>query len=176
MPTELVTSCLFKIKVFWNEGYDNVISVSGVTKKIFSRASNYVVDLVIWPKFVNSNISMREVVSTRKTNFLLSGLGSCSILGQVLSMALGFYGSVAKGLKLKVRTFWGMILLEKLQGKIYPTFWIPFFCYCNCLLSKIPQIFLVSTLVNLIMIFVVDFCRHFIRNCFKLVIPFNHLK
>ena len=124
MPTELVTVGVFKIKVFCNEGYDIVISVSGVINKTFSRASNYIVDLGMWPKFGNSNISMREVVITRKTDFLRGGLWSCSILGQMLSMALRVYGSVAKGLKLKVIKFWVMILLEKLQGKIYPPSWI----------------------------------------------------
>ena len=50
-----------KTKVFWNKGYDVNISVHGVTTKILSRDSNYIVDVVMWPKFGNSSISMWEV-------------------------------------------------------------------------------------------------------------------
>ena len=53
---------LLKITVFWNEGYDVIISVHDVTNKILSRNSNYIVDVVMWLKFGNSNISMREVI------------------------------------------------------------------------------------------------------------------
>ena len=36
----------------------------GVTNKILSRDSNYIVDLVMSPKFGNSSISLREVIIT----------------------------------------------------------------------------------------------------------------
>ena len=52
---------LLKTKVFRNKGYGLIISAHDVTNKILSRDSNYVVDVVIWPKFGNSSISMREV-------------------------------------------------------------------------------------------------------------------
>ena len=61
ISAKIATLGLFKIKVFWNKGYD-VISVHDVTDKILSRDSNYVVDVVMWPKFGNSNVSMREVI------------------------------------------------------------------------------------------------------------------
>ena len=51
-----------KIKVFWNKGYDVMISVNDVNNKIYSRDSNYIVDVVMWPKFGNSSNSMRKVV------------------------------------------------------------------------------------------------------------------
>ena len=51
-----------KIKAFWNKGYDVIISVHDFTNKILSRDSNYIVDVVKWPKFDNSGISMREVI------------------------------------------------------------------------------------------------------------------
>ena len=38
-------------------GYD-------VTNQILSRDSNYIADLVMWLKFGNSSISMREVIIT----------------------------------------------------------------------------------------------------------------
>ena len=55
---------LLKIKVFWNKDYDFVIYVHDVTNKILSRDSNYIVDVVIWPKFGNSSISTREAIIT----------------------------------------------------------------------------------------------------------------
>ena len=60
----MATPGLLKITVFWNKGYDVIISVDDVTNKILSRDSNYIVDVVMWPKFGNSSISMREVIIT----------------------------------------------------------------------------------------------------------------
>ena len=64
MSTNLATLHLLKIKVLWNERYDVMISVHGVTNKILSRESNYIVHVAMWPKFGNSGISMREVIIT----------------------------------------------------------------------------------------------------------------
>ena len=62
---KLATLDLLKIRVFWNKGYDVIISVHDVTNKILSRDWNYIVDVVMWPKFDNSGISMREVIITK---------------------------------------------------------------------------------------------------------------
>ena len=62
MSAKMATLGLLKIKVFWNKGYDVIISVHDVTNKILLRDSNYIVDVVMWPKFGNSSISMREVI------------------------------------------------------------------------------------------------------------------
>ena len=64
MSAKLATSGLPKIKVIWNKGYDIIISVCDVTNKILSHGSNYIVDVVMWPKFRNSSIFMREVIIT----------------------------------------------------------------------------------------------------------------
>ena len=61
MSAKMATPGLLKITVFWNKGYDVIISVDDVTNKILSRDSNYIVDLFMWPKFGNSSICMREV-------------------------------------------------------------------------------------------------------------------
>ena len=61
MSAKMATPGLLKITVFWNKGYDVIISVDDVTNKILSRDSNYIVDVVMWPKFGNFSISMREV-------------------------------------------------------------------------------------------------------------------
>ena len=64
MSAKLATPGLLKIKIFQNKGYDVIIPNHDVTNKILLRDSNYIVDVVMWPKFGNSSISMREVVTT----------------------------------------------------------------------------------------------------------------
>ena len=64
MSAKTATPGLLKVNVFWNIGYDLIISANDVTKKFLSRDSNYIVDVVVWPKFDNSSISMREVIVT----------------------------------------------------------------------------------------------------------------
>ena len=61
MSAKLGTLGLLKIKVFWSKDYDVTVSVHDVNSKILSRDSNGIVD-VIWPKFGDSSISMREVI------------------------------------------------------------------------------------------------------------------
>ena len=62
MPAKMATPGFLKITLFWNKGYDVIIFVRDVTNKILSRDWNYIVDVVMWPNFGNSNISMREVI------------------------------------------------------------------------------------------------------------------
>ena len=84
----MATLGLLKINVLWNKGYDVILSVHDVTSKTLSRVSNYIVDLVMWPKIVNSCISMRENIITSTLNgfnqkyhfFLRGGIGSGSII------------------------------------------------------------------------------------------------
>ena len=64
ISAKMATQGLLKITVFWNKGYDVIVSVDDVTNKILSRDSNYVVDAFMWPKFGNCSISMREVITT----------------------------------------------------------------------------------------------------------------
>ena len=81
----MATQGLLKITVFWS--YDVIIPVDGVTNKILSRDSQYIVDEFMWPKFRNSSISMREVITIsilriwpEKQLFLRGGLGSSWII------------------------------------------------------------------------------------------------
>ena len=60
--TKMATPGLLKIKVFYNIVYDVTVFVHDVTNKILSCDSNHIVDVVMWPKFGNSNISMRKVI------------------------------------------------------------------------------------------------------------------
>ena len=64
MLVKLVTLDLLKTKVIWNKSYDVITSVCDVTNKILSCDSNYIVDVVMWLKFGNSSISMRDVIIT----------------------------------------------------------------------------------------------------------------
>ena len=64
MSAKMATPGLLKITVFWNKGYDVIISLDDVTNKILWHDSNYIVDVFMWPKFGNSSISMREVITT----------------------------------------------------------------------------------------------------------------
>ena len=70
MSVKIFTLGHLKIKVFWNKGYDVIISLHDVTNKILSHGSNHIVDVVMWPKFGNCSISMREVI---KKNFSFDG-------------------------------------------------------------------------------------------------------
>ena len=62
MSAKMASPGLLKITLFWNKGYDVITSVQDVINKILSRDSNYIVDVVMWLKFGNFNISMREVI------------------------------------------------------------------------------------------------------------------
>ena len=81
---EMATPGLFKITVFWNKGYDVIISVDGASNKILSRDSNYIVDVFVWAKFGNCCISIREVITT----------------------------SILWGFDQKNRFFWGVVLVQ----------------------------------------------------------------
>ena len=52
---------LLEINVIWNKGYDVIIYVHDVINQVLLRDLNHIVDVVMWPKFGNSSIYMREV-------------------------------------------------------------------------------------------------------------------
>ena len=64
MSAKMATSDLLKITEFWNNDCDVIISVNDVTNKISWHNSNYIVDVLMWPKFGNSSISMKKVITT----------------------------------------------------------------------------------------------------------------
>ena len=64
MSAKMAIIAYLKIKAFWNKGYDVIISVHDAINKNLSRDSNYIVDVVMRPKFGNSSTSMREVIMT----------------------------------------------------------------------------------------------------------------
>ena len=106
-----------KVKIFWNKGYEVIISVHDVTNRFLSRDSNYIIDVVMWwPKFRNCSISIRKVIITsilqgldQKTAFFEGWSWSkFNNLGLTLGTNFKFYTSVAKDLKLKVRKFVGL--------------------------------------------------------------------
>ena len=64
MSAKMATPGLLKIRVFWNKGYDVIISVHDVTDKFLSLDSNNIIGAAMWPKFGNCSISMRKVIIT----------------------------------------------------------------------------------------------------------------
>ena len=84
MSAKMATPGLLKIKLFWNKGYDVIVYVHDVTNKILSRDSNCVVDVVVWPKFGNSSISIREVIII----------------------------SILQGFDQRIHFFWGVVLVQ----------------------------------------------------------------
>ena len=64
MAAKIATPDLLKIKIFWKNGYDVIIFVHDAINKILSRDSNYYTNVVMWPKFDNSKISVREAIIT----------------------------------------------------------------------------------------------------------------
>ena len=67
MSAKMATPGLLKIKIFWKETHDFTVSAHDVTITISSRDLNYIdyiVNVVMWPKFGNFSISVREVIIT----------------------------------------------------------------------------------------------------------------
>ena len=58
MSAKMAPKDCLRIKV---KGSDFIVSVHDVTNKILFHDSNYIADVVIWPKFGNSSIYMRDV-------------------------------------------------------------------------------------------------------------------
>ena len=64
MSAKTATPGILKINIFWKKAYDVIISAHEVTNAILLRDSNYNVNVVMWPKFDNSSIFVREVAIT----------------------------------------------------------------------------------------------------------------
>ena len=64
ISAKMASPDLLKTMVFWKKGYDVTISVDYVTNKMLWHDSNYIVNVFMCPKFGNSSISMREVITT----------------------------------------------------------------------------------------------------------------
>ena len=84
MSAKMATPDILKIRVFWNKGYDVIISDHYVTNKFLSRDSNYIIDVVMWSKFGNCSITMRKVIIT----------------------------SILQGFDQKNHFFWGVVLVQ----------------------------------------------------------------
>ena len=126
ISAKIATPVLLKIRVFCNNGYDVIIYVHDLTNKILSRDSNHIIDVIIWLKCGNCYHFYEK--SYHNLNFIRIWPENCFFeewslfkfnnVGLALCTNLKFCTSVTKGLKLKVRKFWGQILhLQKLQGE-----------------------------------------------------------
>ena len=114
MSAKMATPELLKVKLFWNKGYYVIYYVYDVTNKILSYESNYIVDVVTWPKSGYSSICIKEVIINsilwETTFFERWSWFKLNNLGLALGANLKFYTSLSRGLKLKVKKFWGLIL------------------------------------------------------------------
>ena len=63
MSKTTTTAGLLKTTAFWNKGYDVILYVYDAINKISLRDSNYIVNVVMWPKFGNSSITMNEITT-----------------------------------------------------------------------------------------------------------------
>ena len=81
MSTKIATPGLLKVKLFLNKGYDVLISVHNVTKKVLSRDSNYIVDMVMWKKILEQWTVIKEWVSRDTGKFS----NQCIVKGSVES-------------------------------------------------------------------------------------------
>ena len=125
---------LLQIKISWNKGYDVIISVHDVTSKILSRDSSYIVNVVMWPKFVDYCISPREVIKISilwgfdQKNYFFEGWPwfKFNNLRLALGMTSKCYTNVAKGLKLIDRMFVEVAGEKLIEGAFLSphTFWI----------------------------------------------------
>ena len=117
MSAKMDTPGLLKITVFWNKGYDVIISVDDINNKILWHNSNYIVDVFMWPKlatlaFLWEKLSQPQFYKplTRKTTFFEGwSWFKFNNYGLAAGRNLKFYTSVGKGLKLIVRKFWWLI-------------------------------------------------------------------
>ena len=62
MSAKMAALDLLKKKVFWKQIYDVIVSVRDVTNKVLLGESNYIVNMIMWPKLGNSSISMRGII------------------------------------------------------------------------------------------------------------------
>ena len=104
MSANMAPLSLLKLKVFWNKGYDAIISVYDVINKIYHVAQ---IILQMW-SFDQSLVTL--VLLWEKLSSILKGFGQknhfferwswlkLNNLGLALGIALKFYTSVAKGL------------------------------------------------------------------------------
>ena len=95
--------------------------------KFCQSSSNNIVDVVMWSNLVTLAFMTREVIITQilyvfdhKTDFEGWSWFKFNNWRLVLGMAMIFYRSVAKGLKLKVRKCW-----EKLVGGLFASTLLP---------------------------------------------------
>ena len=98
MSAKLATLGLLKIKYF----------------EIKVMTSNYIIDVVMWPKFGNPRISMKDIRTSviriwLEKKFFFEGSSWFNHLKLALGITLKFYTSVEKELKLQVPKFSALI-------------------------------------------------------------------
>ena len=108
MSAKVAAPALLKINAFWNKVYCVIYSVYEVTNKILSHESNYSMDVVMWPKFGNCHICIREVIITSILWAFFEGWSwfKFNNLGLALRTNLKFYTSLNRVNSIEVDSTW----------------------------------------------------------------------
>ena len=122
----LMMSAKMATPVFWNKDHYVIYSYD-VINITSSHESNYIMYVLMWPKFGNSRICIREVIITsilqgfdQKNRFFWGViLVQVQYFGTGTRYKLEILHQPVKGLKLKVRKFWWLIptFVEVAGGK-----------------------------------------------------------
>ena len=154
MSAKMATPELLKVKLFWNKGYYVIYYVYDVTNKILSYESNYIVDVVTWPKSGYSSICIKEVIINsilwETTFFERWSWFKFNNLGLALGANLKFYTSLSRGLKLKVKKFWGLILtfVEVKEEKLLEGAFLPHTPILSRINIQLPITYFVTDISN----------------------------
>ena len=108
MSAKAATLDVLKINVFWKKADDLVVFVSDVPNETLSYDSNYIVDVVMWPKFGNSSISRREAI----INSMLQGFDQKNHFFEEWS----WFRFNNLGLRLAMALKWVKIKSQKILG------------------------------------------------------------
>ena len=112
MTPKLAALSFHKMKVFSNNSFCMKIPVHEITSKILLRESNYILDAIMWSKFVTVAYLWENLLEFDQKNTSLERC-ACFKFNKfklALRMALIFKTNVARGLQLKVRKFGELIL------------------------------------------------------------------
>ena len=139
MSAKAATLDVLKINVFWKKADDLVVFVSDVSNETLSYDSNYIVDVVMWPKF--GNISRREAI----INSMLQGFDQKNHVFEEWS----WFRFNNLGLRLAMALKWVKIKSQKILGansyvcRSYrgKTGWGSPFAHPQCLIGLITLFF-----------------------------------
>ena len=110
ISAKLAAPGILKIKQFWNQVHDIILSFNDVMNRILFRESSYIGNLVMWSKFGSLTISLtKDIITSMLWKFDLKKQLFWGV-PLVLVLALKFYTSLVKRLKIKVRKICNLLI------------------------------------------------------------------